>query len=67
MDVETTFNFVQVAGEHAACRAVSPEPEPAREKRGEDGAMSSYDIAEQIHESLPGTSNVGFGLKCDMY
>ena len=59
MDLEATFNFVRVAGVDTACRAVTPEPETRAGKAGQDGrAMSSYDIAEQIREFLPGTEEI---------
>jgi hypothetical protein len=59
VDLETTFNFVPVAGEYTAFRAVSRGPEPARDGKSGDGrAMSSYDIAEHIREFLPGTEEI---------
>ena len=60
MDLKTTCDFVQVAGEYA-----TPPGRVAGPKRRKGGTqsqtrqvMSSYDIAEQIREFLPGTEEI---------
>ena len=57
VDLETTFNFVRVAGEYAAFRAIS---RPARENR--ETGRSSYVFLrprkEHIREFLPGTEEI---------
>jgi hypothetical protein len=59
VDPSTTLNFVRVAGVTAVGRAVLPFVYPAATAHKlSHRVMSSYDIAEKIRESLPGTEEI---------
>jgi hypothetical protein len=66
VDPSTTLNFVRVAGVTAVGRAVTlrvpsrggTQVTPERTLDPSHRVMSSYDIAEKIRESLPGTEEI---------
>jgi ATP-binding cassette subfamily F protein 3 len=57
VDLNTTCDFVRVAGEYASFRAALPDLK-CRTGKATHQVMSSYDIAEQIREFLPGTEEI---------